>query len=402
MSMDLFLSSLSSEDFLMDGGLGALSSEDVMIRLKSAEFVKDLLLPNTAATAAAAVNAEEPSTSNNGKPQSQQEKIGKLRANLERRITGDDIVPLNMNFRMSSGDWVKDFEAESVNLMAMHMHTSLFMGNHPSLFMSNARGTSQLSTSPPPLNFPTDNYEECEIPLRSSGHQPASMPTLTNLRISSRDWVKDFNGESVDSGPMHPSLFLESIGNASNAATAAQFSTSPPTLNSPTDSNEEHQMHLAYSQRQSKSMPPLTNSVIMNRSSATSRTATLVKTPQASPTTSKNSKKKKKSRKRTLDETCVVEQTDGDVLSGRGGFTNTHPGNIRFRKKALEFRPWYEQSSKEEKQKIADMLVESVKSEGHRFLGKGKDGLWHEIVGNGAHHKASQALRERIKGGNDK
>merc|ERR1712085_30841 len=70
--------------------------------------------------------------------------------------------------------------------------------------------------------------------------------------------------------------------------------------------------------------------------------------------------------------------------------------NIRFREKALEFRPWYEQSSKEEKQKIADLLVESVTSEGHRFLGKGKDGLWYKVI-HGAHRKASQALRERIK-----
>merc|ERR1712087_172375 len=111
-------------------------------------------------------------------------------------------------------------------------------------------------------------------------------------------------------------------------------------------------------------------------------------------------KKKKKSRKRMLDESVVVEPTGGDVLSGRGGFTNTHPGNIRFRQKALEFRPWYEESSKETKQEIADLLVNFVRNGGNRFLGKGKDGKWHEMIGNGPHYKASQALRERIRGGN--
>merc|ERR1711966_145244 len=111
---------------------------------------------------------------------------------------------------------------------------------------------------------------------------------------------------------------------------------------------------------------------------------------------SRGNSPKAKVRTRQLDETVVVEPVDNDVLCGRGGFTNTHPGNIRFREKALELRPWYERSSKEEKQRIADLLVESITSQGYRFLGKGKDGLWHEMV-HGAHRKASQALRERIK-----
>ena len=89
---------------------------------------------------------------------------------------------------------------------------------------------------------------------------------------------------------------------------------------------------------------------------------------------------------------------DDDVLFGRGGYTNSHPGNIKFRNKALELRPWYESSSNEEKYNISELLLESVKSEGHRFLEKGSDGLWHEVIGNGARKKASQALRERLKG----
>lgn len=67
--------------------------------------------------------------------------------------------------------------------------------------------------------------------------------------------------------------------------------------------------------------------------------------------------------------------------------------------KALELRPWYESSTKEEKFNISELLIESVKSEGHRFLEKGKDKMWHEVMGNGARKKASQALRERIKRG---
>eukprot|EP01082_Thalassiosira_pseudonana_P004855 g4002.t1 g4002 contig15:120696-121360(-) len=58
----------------------------------------------------------------------------------------------------------------------------------------------------------------------------------------------------------------------------------------------------------------------------------------------------------------------------------------------------YELSSKEEKLSISELLVDGVKSEGRRFLERGSDGEWHEVMGNGARKKASQALRERVKG----
>ena len=45
---------------------------------------------------------------------------------------------------------------------------------------------------------------------------------------------------------------------------------------------------------------------------------------------------------------------------------------------------------------MSNVLIKSVKSVGHCFLEKGLDGLWHEVIGNGARKKASQALRERV------
>ncbi|KAL3780390.1 hypothetical protein ACHAW5_006464 [Stephanodiscus triporus] len=108
--------------------------------------------------------------------------------------------------------------------------------------------------------------------------------------------------------------------------------------------------------------------------------------------------KKKKKPKRIMDESRAIEPTEDDVLFGRGGYVNTHPGNIHFREKALELRPWYEASTKEEKYNISKVLIESVKGQGHRFLEKASDGLWHEVSGNGVRKKASQALRERVRG----
>jgi len=116
----------------------------------------------------------------------------------------------------------------------------------------------------------------------------------------------------------------------------------------------------------------------------------------------KNSSKSKtkKRRERFIDESTACEPTENDVLYGRGGFTNNHPGNIFFRQKALELRKWYEQEqSKDAKYEISIILVDSVKDRAGRFLEKGKGSdEWYEVIGNGARRKASQALRERIKG----
>jgi hypothetical protein len=100
--------------------------------------------------------------------------------------------------------------------------------------------------------------------------------------------------------------------------------------------------------------------------------------------------------RRLIDQSRDIEPTDDDVLFGKGGKINKHPGNLRFRAKALELRPRYEScETNDEKTHISNVLLESVTSQGHRFLEKGNDGLWHEVIGNGRRKKASQALRER-------
>jgi len=107
---------------------------------------------------------------------------------------------------------------------------------------------------------------------------------------------------------------------------------------------------------------------------------------------------KGKKKRRELDESRAIDPTDDDVLSGRGGLTNTHPGNIKFRAKALELRPRYEIATLHRRDKeavnIAKLLIESVKAEGGRFLEKGQNGLWHEVLDDDARKKASILLQD--------
>ena len=57
-----------------------------------------------------------------------------------------------------------------------------------------------------------------------------------------------------------------------------------------------------------------------------------------------------------------------DVLCGRGGATNNHPGNKRFRAIVADHMDEYLQARKKEKAVIARRIVDMIKNDGGRFL----------------------------------
>jgi len=89
---------------------------------------------------------------------------------------------------------------------------------------------------------------------------------------------------------------------------------------------------------------------------------------------------------------------NNDVLCGRGGLTNHHPGNIRFRSLVRRFQPDYLKASKRNKAGIAHEIVAIIRtlSPSGRFLKKdSKDPhAWIDIGDRKAREKTSQALRE--------
>ena len=98
-----------------------------------------------------------------------------------------------------------------------------------------------------------------------------------------------------------------------------------------------------------------------------------------------------------------------DVLLGRGGGTNNHSGNIKFRKLVNEHKMRYLACSKVEKPKVARQVVIlwrkldppgrflARKDETKRGPGsvKASDNVWFEVGDKKAREKASQCLRER-------
>lgn len=85
-----------------------------------------------------------------------------------------------------------------------------------------------------------------------------------------------------------------------------------------------------------------------------------------------------------------------DVLCGRGGGTNVHPGNRRFRDLINANRRAYLKARKNDKPAISRSIVRTIREMDGRFLKKDeKKGLWFEIGDDGAREKTSQALRQR-------
>ena len=203
-----------------------------------------------------------------------------------------------------------------------------------------------------------------------------------NIRLNSSEWIGDLDDDGMISelGPMPQSMFYNSASDIS--AVTTNVNVVPSSVPSSVEVEDVPSSVVAQ---------PLPNLATNDITSST--------TKKHKNNTSE--KKTKKKRKRLIDESTTCTPTELDVLFGRGGYTNNRPGNIFFRSEALRLRPWYEASTKEEKYEISQLLMESVKSRGGRFLEKGKkDGMWHEVIGNGARRKASQALRERIRGNN--
>lgn len=93
----------------------------------------------------------------------------------------------------------------------------------------------------------------------------------------------------------------------------------------------------------------------------------------------------------------IDEPTEYDVLFGRGGFTNCHYGNRRFRDIIALHRPDYIRAIKMEKPNVARKIVNGIRTGDNpgRFLKKNEDGKWYDVGDRNACEKTSQGLRER-------
>mmetsp|Transcript_45186 Transcript_45186/g.96139 ORF Transcript_45186/g.96139 Transcript_45186/m.96139 type:complete len:357 (+) Transcript_45186:194-1264(+) len=198
------------------------------------------------------------------------------------------------------------------------------------------------------------------------------------VRRNSKDWVREYKKERIDK--INYNNVFGSMAEASNNEI--------PTLPPPTAVEMEGSVSCGKSRGRNSS-----NYIIQPQpDSPTSSTivpdGVVSSIPPSNPPTTISHK--------TVDNTTFEGVAPNDVICGRGGKANTHPGNISFREEAKKLRSWYESSSKSEKFTISSFLVDVVRERGGRFLKRDPDrmGGWLEADRVEVRKKASQALRE--------
>lgn len=124
------------------------------------------------------------------------------------------------------------------------------------------------------------------------------------------------------------------------------------------------------------------------------KTATVTRHTTTTTTTKKRVRKPRSKLEPSVKK--YVVPTDLDILSGRGGKSNHHPGNKRYREEIENFRAAYANlSDKDDKTDMSRMVVDYVHKYGGRFLEIDRSTRsWYIITDAKARRKVSQALRE--------
>jgi hypothetical protein len=99
-----------------------------------------------------------------------------------------------------------------------------------------------------------------------------------------------------------------------------------------------------------------------------------------------------------LDErksSIIVDVNANDVLCGRGGLSNRHPGNRLFRRLVDHNKQNHQNSiSSSYKHFMAVSIITAIERKGGRFLRK-ENKSWVRVLPKVAHRKTAQALREQ-------
>eukprot|EP00547_Thalassionema_nitzschioides_P001936 CAMPEP_0194200888 /NCGR_PEP_ID=MMETSP0156-20130528/1318_1 /TAXON_ID=33649 /ORGANISM="Thalassionema nitzschioides, Strain L26-B" /LENGTH=407 /DNA_ID=CAMNT_0038925957 /DNA_START=410 /DNA_END=1633 /DNA_ORIENTATION=+ len=147
-----------------------------------------------------------------------------------------------------------------------------------------------------------------------------------------------------------------------------------------------------------------TNSLIQERLGVSSNEdpAVLMKAESPPPKTTKSvgsQPLKKRINSMALEAEHVPDASakEWDIISGRGGKSNHHPGNKRFRQVVDEMKNKYRTTNvKTDKTALSKAIVDYVESYGGRFLTKknAKGGHYRVMTKAESRKKTSQALRE--------
>lgn len=290
----------------------------------------------------------------------------------------------------SSGDekiqtasyWAFDYVKQATSRLASHLtlvssswllapmitrmqDASIFMNIKPSLSIAECEHIKESRTPPRVRASHSSPLEEEQRVLQQQDYNNYQFPPPLK-RVNSKEWARQYKGERIDK------INFNNVFGPLDTSSNNEIPVLP-------DPNQQRQQDIVPQKIESSS----SLSKLLHSPSSSS-TASSVEGVDAL----------------TLSSSSTSEgPAPVDVICGRGGKANTHPGNISFREEAKKLRSWYESSSKSEKFTISAMLVDLVRERGGRFLKRDdkQAGHWLEADANDVRKKASQALREGRK-----
>jgi hypothetical protein len=228
---------------------------------------------------------------------------------------------------------------------------------------------------------------------------PSSMQQEDPFR--SKDWVNMKNlGSHVDVSYSPKELFCESD--------CGEFQQPPQTQKPEEEEPKTNWGDFFFAQLHPPSEPvtedgtpastvaSTTAAVTTPVSTTAAATATAARIPAAA---AAKPKRQRRSSKKTLENSRqYVNPTDEDILLGRGGKSNHHPGNKRYREEIKNFQSSYMLlESKDDKTDLSRYVVDYVHKYKGRFLAFDKNvrpNRWYEVPDIVTRRKVSQALRE--------
>ena len=247
-------------------------------------------------------------------------------------------------------------------------------------------------SSPPMKTFPTETASATELDVDR------------NNVLSSRDWVPYGDlGSRLNNKVPYDALFKNVSESDATPVTSPKFDwetdfytqlkngflpppPSPPSFEVPESNVEEEEVVPA------PEADVEMRDVVEEEEPASPNQDVSSKAPAKKP----KKKRKRKPRQKILPAVYeyVGEPRENDILCGRGGKTNHHPGNKRWLEEVKNLQGWYRGiEADKEKTDLSQCLVDYVQSYGGRFIEKDSTG-WFIIPNRKARLKAGQALRE--------
>ncbi|KAL3926020.1 MAG: hypothetical protein SGILL_000019 [Bacillariaceae sp.] len=265
-------------------------------------------------------------------------------------------------------------------------HQAICRSHSHSTSITSATGGARSSDTSSNVPDPSPRTRD-ELPAKFFTSRPHpdnnDLSSLSLLSLSDPDWlVKEATAAGVVDDPRLRDLFLKTAAPAAVADRSVA-------------SSQPSGFQQFYDVRKLTQESHTLSTDDRKQASGRNTTSPL---DSASTHTTQSSKSGKSRQSEPVEKQYVEEITDCDVLMGRGGRSNHHPGNHFYLALIAQIKPKYEEcKQKSEKTRVAQSVVDFIhhKRKGRFVELDSETGRWYVADNRTARTKAGQALRDK-------